>query len=91
MSAEGHPVPARQFAGVDDWRLVIEGQPNDAAVGHVRVGDIRVLVHRIDEQDAELAGHRAGRCGTAQPAHSYAGLRDYVAYLNDDPHPGGAT
>jgi hypothetical protein len=83
----------RQFLTVDDWRLVIDGQPNDAQVGRVHVGDLRLLVHHIDELEATLARHRAGR---PTSPHSYAGLRDYVVIdrvrLRDVlPPPAGAT
>ena len=79
---------SRPYASVDSWRLVVDGLPGDTRLGTTRVGDIRTLLHRIDELEAVAAGRRPD---PADPPHSYGGLRNYI-YLHGNPGPpAGAT
>lgn len=75
---------SRPYTSVDSWRLVVDGLPGDTRLGTTRVGDIRTLLHRIDELEAVAAGRRPD---PADPPHNYAGLRDYVYLRTRD----GAT
>lgn len=50
------PGPPRRYISVDGWRVAIDGLANDVILGRVLVGDVRVLLHRIDELEAATAG-----------------------------------